>query len=391
MLSQHTAPDIKAPACRVAHLTSNHQPFDTRIFLKQCRTLATAGYKVYLVVPHSESLTRDGVQIEAVPVPNSRRERMLRTTRLVLKQARLLDADVYHIHDSELIPAGWILKLSGKQVIFDAHENRPKQILSKDWIPTILRPLVAGVTRIIERLSGSVFDLIIAATPSIATTFPRNRTVLVQNYPIQDELVSAATIAFAERREDICFVGGITDIRGAREMVQAIGLLSSKPNSRLKLAGLISPPGYEAQLKQLEGWSRVDWLGQLQREEVRNLLAECRAGLILYQPEPNHTDAQPNKLFEYMSAGLPVIASDFPLWRNIIEAADCGVVVDPTDPEAISDAMEQLLSDPLRSQAMAENGKKAVQNIYNWGAEAVTLLAAYRTLDSKQRRSQDSS
>ena len=107
------------------------------------------------------------------------------------------------------------------------------------------------------------------------------------------------------------------------------------------------------------------------------------AGLVTFYPLPNHVDAQPNKMFEYMSSGLPVIASNFPLWKKIIEGNKCGLCVDPLDPAAIAKAIDYIVSHPDEARAMGENGKRAVYEKYNWGVESEKLISLYRSLCNK--------
>jgi len=373
------SPPLGAPR-RVCHLTSNHQPFDSRIFLKECRTLARAGYDVTLVVPHDRREVRDGVTIEPVPVPANRRERMLRTTWEVYRAARRVRADVYHLHDSELIPIGWLLKLRGHRVIFDAHEDRPRQVLSKPWIRPALRPAVAAVTRVVEGASAIVFDRIVAVTPSVAASFPAHKTHLVQNYPIDGELTVVDGLPYRDRPAEVIFVGGISEIRGIREMVQAMQHVPASYGAELVLVGRFDTPSLEAAVQGLPGWAHARAVGWRSRGEVAALLARARAGLVLYHPEPNHVSAQPNKLFEYMSAGVPVIASDFPLWRELVEGTGAGLLVDPLDPRAIGEAIGWLLAHPEAAAAMGERGRAAVAGDLNWAHEARALLAMYATL-----------
>ena len=104
------------------------------------------------------------------------------------------------------------------------------------------------------------------------------------------------------------------------------------------------------------------------------------AGLLFFHPEPNHVDAQPNKMFEYMSAGLPVLASDFPLWREVLVGTGAGRCADPLDPAAIGRAIESLLADPQAAQVMGRRGREAVMTRYQWTFEERKLLALYREL-----------
>jgi len=231
-----------------------------------------------------------------------------------------------------------------------------------------------------EWLAGRFFNGIVPATSTIAARFPLERTVIVQNFPIQSELVLATPQPYNQRPQAFAYVGALTDIRGVKGMVQALDHLKDRPDAHLEIAGAISPAGLAAELRELSSWSRVRYRQSLNRSEVAQLLGGARGGLVLFHPMPNHIDAQPNKMFEYMSAGLPVVASDFPLWREIIDGAKCGLLVDPLDPKAIADAMRWILDHPEQAEAMGRNGQAAVRNKYNWDRESKTLIDFYRTL-----------
>jgi len=183
----------------ICHLTSVHHPYDIRIFHKECRTLARHGYDVVLIVPHDKDEVVEGVRIKAVPKPKNRKERILKTTRQIYRLALKVNADVYHFHDPELIPVGIMLKLHGKKVIYDVHEDVPKQILSKEWVPKYLRRVVAGITAVIESLASKIIDGIVVVTPAIAKRFPKGKTIIVQNYPISDELFFSESIPYQKR------------------------------------------------------------------------------------------------------------------------------------------------------------------------------------------------
>lgn len=364
---------------RVVHLTSAHPRSDIRIFVKQCRTLVDSGYDVSLVVADGKGDSVDGgVKIFDVGASKGRLSRFLDTTKRVFAKAAELDASIYHFHDPELMPIGLKLKRMGKVVIFDAHEDLPKQLLGKPY----LSPLVARVlSRFFSFYEGYVcpkFDFVIAATPYIRDKFISIgcNSVDINNFPLVGELDAA--VPWTDKKNEVCYVGGVSRIRGAREIVAAFNEL--KTDVRLNLVGGISESGLEAEMRSTSGWEKVNALGVLGRDGVRAVLGRSMAGLVTFYPLPNHIDAQPNKMFEYMSSGVPVVASNFPLWQEIIEGNRCGLCVDPLNPTAIAQAVDYIVSHPDEAFLMGENGKRAVHEKYNWGVEAEKLVSLYRSI-----------
>jgi glycosyltransferase involved in cell wall biosynthesis len=363
----------------IVHLTSAHPRHDSRIYAKQCRSLAEHGHKVTLVVADGAGDSADDlVSIVDVGRLPGRLNRMLRTTGRVFAAARALDADVYQLHDPELIPVGLRLKHLGKRVVFDSHEDVPAQLLDKAYLGQASRQLLSHSFSAYERFACRRFDGIIAATPHIRDKFLRINptTVDVSNYPLLSEFDGAAP--WADKRPEVCFLGWISATRGIRELVRAAALLTSP--ARISLAGKFDDPALEAEVAALPGWPRVLAHGQLDRTGVRRLLARAVAGLVTLHPARNHLDALPVKMFEYMAAGIPVIASRFPLWRSIVEGNDCGVCVDPGDPAAIAAAIDHFVTHPELAMRMGENGRRAVLEKYNWGTESGKLIDFYAGL-----------
>jgi hypothetical protein len=360
---------------KVCHLTSVHPYNDTRIFIKECCTLAATGYDTDLVAPNAPDEVRNTVHLHGVPKVNgSRLLRMTKTVWAVYQKARPLKADIYHFHDPELIPIGLLLKLEGKKVIYDVHEDVPKDILGKTWIPPVLRKPVAWLIRNLENFAAKRFDAVVAATPYICDRFLKLgcHAVNINNYPILTELY-LPDVDWSKKECAVCYVGGIFYIRGIFEIVEALG----QTDTKLLLAGQFWPSALRERVVTMPGWNNVEELGQLNRNEVAKTLARAMAGLVLFHPEPYHLDAQPNKMFEYMSAGLPVIASNFPLWKKIIEGNECGICVDPMNPEAIREAIQWLIEHPDEAKRMGENGRRAVEEKYNWESQVLSLTKLY--------------
>lgn len=365
-------------ARRVVHLTSVHRPQDVRIFHKEARSLSHAGYEVF-VVGQGDSSTIDGVSVVGVARAKSRAERFTRTIADVYRRAARLDGSLYHIHDPELIPAGLVLRLRGRLVVYDAHEELPLDVLSKHWIPRPLRHFVSYVARLLLWLVGRTFSGVVAATPSIGSAFPARKTVTILNYPYRDELYGGADRQSGGTGTPLFIhVGGVTAERSFYELAEAITAVPQR--ARLAFAGSEGDPVLLSQLASGRAGDRIDWLGWLERAELAALMGRATCGVVLLHPIPSFIESYPIKLFEYMSAGLPVIASDFPLWRRIIGDLRCGVLVNPRSALEIGHAMTWVVHHPDEARAMGVRGRAAIEGGLNWESEVGKLLAFYQRL-----------
>ncbi len=337
-----------------------------------------------IIGPNPADAISDHVEIKAISRNGSRAKRMTRTVWTVYQEAVRQAADIYHFHDPELIPVGLLLRARGKKVIYDIHEDLPKDIMSKFYLPTWSRHAIAWFANKVEGAAVQRFSALVVVTPSIAERFrPLNeRTIIVHNYPYSKEIVFAQAAApWESRNQSVAYVGGITAQRAIREMVYAMALLPENLGARLDLAGNeIMPEANPAEIYRHPGWQRVKHHGFLDQPSTFRLLHTVRAGLVLFHPEPNHVEAMPQKIFEYMGAALPLIASDFPFWRKILGPTQCALFVDPMNPQAIADAIEYILRHPEEAEAMGKRGQAAVLKTYNWDYEAEKLVNLYSGL-----------
>ena len=369
-------------ALQILHLAAAHAATDPRIAEKECRALAEAGHDVAFVVPHDRDETLGSVRILAVPRPTSGKERMLHTTRAVVRRA--LGAargreTVFHVHEADLLPFVLPLAARGRRVVYDAHEDTPRQTFHQAWIPRPARLPVAAAYAGLEALAGRLCAGIVAATPTIADRYPTRKTALVRNFPV---LSDAPVPPFASREALVAYVGAVTVARGAEEMVRAAALLPE--GARLAVAGTPFPASLPGRLAGLPGFARTDLLGPLGRPAVADLLARARVGLVALHATPQYRDAYPTKLFEYMAAGLPVVATDVPLWRSVVEGAGCGLLVDPLDPAAVAAACARLLEDDALAARMGAAGRDAALARFSWRGEGERLVRFYDALAARR-------
>ena len=368
----------------VVHLSTVHDRGDVRIFHKQCRTLAAAGYHVTLLVADGlGEEERDGVRIADLGRrPVGRLARMTLLPWRALMAVRRLRPALLHFHDPELLPLAGLMALGGLVVIYDAHEDVPQQILSKHWLPGCLRPGISRAFAVFEAVVARRLFAVVVANPPAQPRFSALgcHAVCVANFPLLEEFPVPGNQPRRERT--IAYVGGLTRARGVIQLVQALALM---PDIRLVMCGRFSDDGGEAVCRGLPGWKQVEFLGHVNRAGIQAVLAGAEAGMVTLLPEPAYLVALPVKMYEYMAAGLPVIASDIPLWRSVVDVHRCGVTVDPTDPAAIARAVLALLDDSDR-RLMGERGREAVLQHFNWGVEARKLLVLYER-GCKQLRS----
>ncbi len=363
-------------SAEVVHVTSAHPANDPRIFEKECSTLAAAGYKVHLVAT-GIATPSSGITISIVPRPTGRLRRMTWGALGAVVEAMRTGAPIVHLHDPEL--AAWIplLRLARRKVVFDSHEDIAASVSTKEYLSTPMRVLLSAASRLLVTFIDRSSTAVVSATPSISKRYRNQHSCVVQNFPTLTQFPDKPLDTDATR---LLYIGGLNRARGARQMIDALELVAlTHPSVSLTIAGTIAQDLLE-ELRGLPGWRHVDFRGLLDRSGVNELLAVSDIGLVLFQPEPNHIESQPTKMFEYMIGGLALVASDFPHWRSLVMATGVGRVVDPTDPAAIAETIRELLNNPQTVPKIGQQGRALVARDHNWDVEGAKLVALYSAI-----------
>lgn len=366
---------------KVCHMTSAHKSNDTRIFYKECVTLSDAGYDVFLVA-QGISKEEKGVKIIGVGDFNGGRiKRMLKGTKIIYKNSLRLNADIYHFHDPELLFFGLMLKKKGKKVVFDVHENYEMMILEKKWIPNILKKIIQKIYNKIEKKLSNKFDAVIGVTPNMLKHLNKlnKKVYIITNYPVfKDNTVKNNKEISKEKC--ICFAGGISEQWCHDKIIMAI---KNCENVRYKLIGEVEKK-YMELLKTLPGYNYVDYKGKISYKEVEDELKKSDIGIAILQYS-NNTFGKigtmgNTKIFEEMAAGLPIICTDFDLWKKIIDKYQCGICVNPNNINEIKNAINYLVFHPEIAKRMGANGQMAIKKEYNWNLQGKKLLSLYQDL-----------
>ena len=363
----------------ICHVSPLHSRYDTRIFLKQSVFTAKLDHEVNYIV--SDGLLSEkiyNVNIINVDIKRSFISRVIITHSKLLFIIVRTKPNVVHFHDPEMLLVGWILRFFGYKVIYDMHEDFPKQILGKEYIQKNLRDIISKLASLIENVTLIFYSGITSATTSIHNNnLKYKNTLFLPNYPILGELGNGYFTS--EIKNQVCFIGGITAKRGVLEVIQSLEILSEY-NIRLQLAGKFSTVELYEKAKSLNGWKFVDYYNEVNRETVAKIMSECIAGIVTFLPAPNHINSQPNKMYEYMSAGLPVICSNFELWESTVLENECGLCVNPYNPNEIANAIKYLLLNKDVRNKMSTNAKNIIQNNFNWDAHFKNLISFYKKI-----------
>jgi glycosyltransferase involved in cell wall biosynthesis len=373
---------------KICHITSVHNSTDVRIFEKECTSLAKhSDNEVYLVAPGS-SFEKNKVHVIGIgDRPTSRMERFTSFSKKAYKAAININADIYHLHDPELLQYALKFKRKGKLVIYDSHEDTVADIQRKEYIPVLLRKAITtAFGNYLNRITSKI-DAVVTVTPQIVEKYKKNNenVFLVTNYPIVDDSIQ---VEKKEKNKEtiLCFAGGIASMWSHEKIIEAI---SEIDNAKYVFFGP-SENDYLDILHKTKGWNKAEYRGKVPFDTVNKELWNADIGMALCQyihGEDKEGTLGNTKLFEEMLHQLPVIATDFRLWKEVVEKNECGICVNPNDIQQIKKAIITLMENPQWAEQMGRNGRKVVLEKYNWTSQEKNLFDAYSIMKEKLIRS----
>lgn len=374
---------------KVCHLASKHKMNDMRIFEKECKSLAKAGFDVTLIGFGDTAKTEviDGVRCISLFCPIKNNLELLRKrNKMSLETALEVDADIYHLHEPELLPVGMKLKRKGKIVIFDSHEYYGWQLrdnihkIKVIKVPAFLMKVFGNLYMHYEKHVCMKIDGVVQVCTMNGVDYFDHRcqkTLFIRNLPSLSDYTRKMPVDYSQGPA-VAMIGGITKERGITQLVEA----AHHAKAKLLLAGAFSPKTYETELKELPAYACVDYKGFLDKKGMVALLEEANIGAstLLNVGQYDKIDTLPTKVYDYMSMQLPVVISNTDFAQKMNEKYHFAICIDPEKPEDIADAIKWLKEHPEQAVEMGNNGRKAIEEEFNWEKESEKLVDFYKNL-----------
>lgn len=358
-------------------------PNDIRIF-KEIETLKKK-YPIHIFLTDTEKTTPKTEHYDTVVVHRFSRQAfgfkliqypfsLFRYLRIV-KAAAHISPDICHVHDFPRLVAGILVKvLTRCNLVYDAHEDFASMVLQDN-------PLLMKVIRKIELLLVHLFvDRVITVNHSLQAYFlkSRTRTHVLMNVPmlnIQRDGGPARSSDFV-----IGYIGHIIKGRGYQTLIPVCTYLAEWeiPFKILLVGGGPFKERIEELIRENGLQEYFIVTGEVEHDRIPSFLQQINVGVVLFKPvRYNNIIGTPNKLFEYMAFGIPLVVSDLPEMRKIVTETHAGILVDPTDARQIAECIKYLYENPEIAGEMGKNGKKAFENTYNWDKHSEELLRVY--------------
>jgi glycosyltransferase involved in cell wall biosynthesis len=370
---------------KVCHVSSMHQWNDDRIFERACFGLQKEGYNVKLIATHESGKAFLDSGVEVIPIKERKGlRRRIFSSFEATKKARKTEADIIHFHDPDLLPFMWVLSWFRKGVIFDIHENYQARIHALS-LPSLIIKLLSASWRFFEKTCIRSFSGFVVTTETMGELYrsTRKQWCVVSNMPFLERLKEQNRSSTEKRPGVNLYVSGShSKQRNCMQAVEALPLVVKEfPEIKLVFAGRYVPYGFDEQLRkkaeELNVSDHLELEGMLPWLENFNRTASMHVGFVFYEDNPNNRVTIPNRLFEYMISGLAVIGESFTEVKRVIDEADCGFCCNSSDPADIARAVTDLLRSDKDLEEFGENGRKAVEEKFNFESELERMIEYY--------------
>jgi len=368
---------------KVCHFASVHTIVDTRVFYRECVSLAKHFDVTYIGIGNFSGM-RDGVKIIGVHNPETRLKRLFNTTFKVCYLALKEDADIYHFHDAEMIVFGILLRILGKKVIYDIHENTYEDIMNKPWVPQRTKFFLGKSYRLMEWFASLFMPFILViGRVEFAKRFMTKNYTIIQNFADTNELKKFRIADRSKLANNLFYIGTVYDYYyNFSKLIEAIYLLKQQ-NKIVQLhcvgylgtlveRGLQNDENYKAVKDQITFYSHIVHPGGFEISKI------CKIGICLKNQPEEILVSHERKFFEYMAIGMPMITCDSHIYKDIIDQYQVGKYVDLEDANALSKTIDNLFTNDAELLQMSKNCITASEQKYDWESQEKLLLELYQ-------------
>lgn len=367
---------------KVCHVISGYIRDNARVYQRQCRSLYNADFEVSILTNDGEPEEYvDGICIFTTNIYFKRRLPILFFAKYqFLKRAIQIDADIYQLHSPELISLGIALKKLGKIVVYDAHEDLPRHILEKEWLPNFTRGFISVIVELLMNKALKQYNEIITPHLHVVNKLIgiNKNTSLITNFPMINKDYKCDLNKYLAREKIMCYTGTVYEYSNQEFILEA---MLDFPVLKYRSVGFISE-NQLFKLSKFKSFNRVEFGRLIPFSEMNNFYDSSIFGLVIYDYKLNLGDKLgsfgTNKIFEYMEAGIPFICTDYILWKEIVEKYNCGICVEPMNVLQIRNAIDYLLNNPTQAFQMGQNGRNAVLTEYNWEQEEKKYISIFK-------------
>ncbi len=373
---------------KVCHFSTVHSIIDTRVFHRECVSLAKHFDATFIGIGNFTGIRND-VNIIGIPKPESRIQRMFSSSLKVFKLAIKTKAKIYHIHDAEMIPFGIIFSLLGKKVIYDIHENTKQDILLKPWIPESRKKIIANAYELTLKIASKFLHFIpVVAHEKFLPIFQvkKNQYTVIQNYADANQMKK---YCIEDRNilpgNHLFYIGMIKDMYyDFGKLLDAVYLLKQE-NFPVYVHcvgyyGARTNPGFDEHPRWKEVKDNFHFYGYLDMDTGYQISMQCKVGICIKNQPENMLVSHERKFFEYMAIGLPSIFCNSEIYTEVLNKFPIGIAVDLQNPNEIATALKKLFTDKTFYDNCVNSCKAAIDEKYNWESQEILLLDLYQKL-----------
>jgi len=370
---------------KVCHFASVHTIDDTRVFYRECVSLAKK-YDVTYIGIGNFSGERDGVKIIGIHNPETRLKRLFYTTFKVCYLALKQDADIYHFHDAELILFGIILRILGKKVVYDIHENTYEDIMNKPWVPQKTKFILGKSYRFLEWMSSLFMPFILViARNEFSKRFVTNKYTVIQNFADVNELKKFRIDDRSKLENNLFYIGTVFDYYyDFGKLIEALYILKQQHKvvhlhcvgyiGHLVERGLEKDENYKKIKDQITFYSHIVHPGGFE------ISKSCKVGICLKNQPENILVSHERKFFEYMAIGMPMITCDSHIYKEVIDTYKTGKYVNLKNSTALAKTIDDMISNESELVQMSENCIQASEQHFYWESQEKILFELYERI-----------